>query len=69
MGKLAANEFGWLAQGLKDRRVKGTDTIKFIRNDQVPAKRMNNVTYGSFSCNKKANKEEKERTRLTEGGN
>jgi hypothetical protein len=63
-----ANEFGLLAQGLKDNRVKGTDTIKFIRKDQVPNDRMKDVTYGSFNCNFKPNKEEKERTRLTAGG-
>jgi hypothetical protein len=31
--KSAANEFGCLAQGLKDGRVKGADTIKFIHKD------------------------------------
>lgn len=30
---------------------------------------MKDVTYGSFSCDFKPNKEEKERTRLTAGGN
>ena len=65
----AAKEFGQLAQGLNNGRVKGTNTIKFIRKDQVPANRMKNVTYGSFSCNYKPNKEEKEQTRLTAGGN
>jgi hypothetical protein len=67
--KSAANEFGRLAQGLKDGRVKGTDTIKFIHKDKVPDKRMKDITYGSFSCNFKPNKEEKECTRLTAGGN
>ena len=62
---LAANKFGRLAQGLKDGRMKGTDTICFIRKDQVPTDRMNDVTYGSFNCNYKPNKEEKEQTRLT----
>ncbi len=64
----AANEFGRLDQGLKDRRGQGTNTFKFIRKDQVPTKRMKDVTYGSFSCDLKPNKEEKERTRLTVGG-
>ena len=63
----AANEFGRLAQGLKDGRVKGTDTIRFIQKDEVPSDRMKDVTYGSFSCDFKPNKEEKERTRLTTG--
>ena len=56
----AANEFGRLAQGLKDGRVKGTDTIRFIQKDEVPFDRMKDVTYGSFSCDFKPNKEEKE---------
>jgi hypothetical protein len=43
--KSAANKFGCLAQGLKDGRVKGTDTIKFIHKDQVPTKRIKDVTY------------------------
>ena len=30
---------------------------------------MKDITYGSFSCNFKPNKEEKECTRLTVGGN
>jgi hypothetical protein len=57
--KSAANEFGQLAQGLKDSRVKGTHTIKFIRKDQVPDNRMKDMTYSSFNCNFKPNKEEK----------
>ncbi len=66
--KFAANEFGRLAQGLKDGRVKGTNTIKFICKDKVPDKRMKNVLYGSFSCDIKPNKEETECTRFTVGG-
>ncbi len=66
--KYAANEFGRLAQGLKDSRVKGTNTIKFIRKDQVPNNRMKDVTYGSFNCNFKPNKEEKDRMGLMAGG-
>ncbi len=57
---MAANVFGRLAQGLKDRHVKGTDTIRFIQKDKVPADRMKDVMYGSFSCDFKPNKEEKE---------
>ncbi len=66
--KSAANEFGRLTQGLKDGRVKRTDTIKFICKDKVPDERMKDVMYRSFSCDFKPNKEEKERTRLTAGG-
>ena len=63
----AANEFGRLAQGV-GTRIKGTNTIHFIRKNQVPQDRAKDVTYGSFSCDFKPNKEEKERTRLTAGG-
>ena len=66
--KSAANEFGRLANGLKDGRVKPTNTIRFIRKEDVPADRMKDVTYGSFSCDLKPNKEEVHRTRLTMGG-
>jgi hypothetical protein len=66
--QLPAIEFGQLAQGLKDGCVKGTNTIKFIRKDNVPFERMKDVTYGSFNCNYKPKKEEKECTRLTAGG-
>jgi hypothetical protein len=63
----AANEFGRLAQGVGGR-FKGTNTIFFIHKNQVPHERMKDVTYGSFSCDYKPNKAEKERTRLTAGG-
>jgi len=63
----AANEFGRLAQGVGGR-VKGTDTIIFIQKNQVPNDRIRDVTYGSFTCDYRPHKEEKERTRLTAGG-
>jgi len=66
--KSAANEFGRLAQGLKDGRVKGANTIRFIRKDKIPQDRRKDVTYGSFSCDMKPNKTETHRTRLTAGG-
>jgi hypothetical protein len=50
--KLAANEFGRLAQGVGGR-VKATNTIFFIRKDQVPKDRMKDVTYSSFICDMK----------------
>ena len=64
----SANEFGRLANGLKDGRVKPTNTIKFIRKADVPTDRMKDVTYGSFSCHLKPNKEEVNQTRLTMEG-
>jgi hypothetical protein len=48
--KSSANEFGRLTNGLKDRRVKGTNTMHFIRKADVPADRIKDVTYGSFTC-------------------
>ncbi len=57
----AANKFGWLAQGV-GTRIKGSNTIHFIRKNQVPNERIRDVTYGSFSRDYKPNKEEKERT-------
>jgi hypothetical protein len=66
--KSSANEFERLAQGLKDGRVKGTNTIKFIRKDQIPQDRRKDVTYGSFSSDMKPNKAETHRRRLTAEG-
>ena len=67
MEKISANEFGRLAQGLKDGRVKGTNTIFFISKDKVPKDRAKDVTYGSFRCDLKPNKTETHHTRLTAG--
>jgi hypothetical protein len=66
--KSATKEFGRLAQGLKDGRVKGTNTIKFIRKDKIPHDRRKDITYGSFNCDIKPNKAETHRTRFTTGG-
>jgi hypothetical protein len=60
-----ANEIGRLAQGLKCE-VKGTNTISFIKREDVPAGRK--ATYGSFVVDIKTHKEETESTRLTVGG-
>jgi hypothetical protein len=61
------NEFGRLAQGVGGR-VTGTNTIFFIQKDQVPIDRRKDVTYSSFGCELKPNKEEKHRTQLKAGG-
>ena len=66
--KSSANEFGRLAQGLPDGRVKGTNTIFFIHKNLVPKERMKDVTYASFTCDMRPNKKETHRTRLTAGG-
>jgi hypothetical protein len=67
MGTISRQQFGRLTQGLKDGRVNGINTIRFIHKDKVPSKRRKDVTYGSFSCDMKPNKEEKYRTKLTAG--
>ena len=48
-------------------RVTGTNTIHFIPKSEIPPDRA--ITYGKFVCELKPHKEEKERTRLTVGGN
>jgi hypothetical protein len=60
-----ANEIGHFAQALKCG-VKGTNTIKFIRREDIPVGRK--ATYGSFVVVIKNHKEETECTRLTVGG-
>ena len=62
----AANAFGRLAQGVGNR-IKGTDTIFFIRKDEVPRDRT--VTYARFVCTYRPQKSEPNQTRLTVGGN
>jgi hypothetical protein len=47
-------------------RLYNTNTIRFIRRSNIPKGRK--VTYGSFVADIKDHKEEKERTRLTVGG-
>jgi hypothetical protein len=54
-----------LAQGLK-HRVKGTNTIRFIRRTDIPPGHKS--TYGSFVVDIKTHKEETEHTHLTVGG-
>jgi len=64
----SANEFGRLASGVGGR-VKGTKTIRFIHQDDVPQKRRKDITYGSFQCNVRPEKiEELNRTRFVAGG-
>jgi hypothetical protein len=60
-----SNEIGQLGQALK-LGIKGTHTIRFIRKSEVPAG--GKVIDGSFVVDTKEHKEEKERTRLTVGG-
>ena len=63
--KLSANEFGRLMKGLKGG-IQGTETMKFIQKHEVPYDKK--VTYARFVCDCRPQKEEKERTIITVGG-
>eukprot|EP00804_Cyclotella_cryptica_P013559 CCRYP_012916-RA/>CCRYP_012916-RA protein AED:0.34 eAED:0.34 QI:0/-1/0/1/-1/1/1/0/448 len=63
-----ANEFGRLALGV-GRRIKGTDTIRFIRKSDIPQDRHKDVTYRRFVCNVRPEKAKPNRTRFTVRGN
>jgi hypothetical protein len=57
----------WMrSTGNEINRLYNTNTIRFIRRSNIPQGRK--VTYGSFVVDIKEHKEEKERTRLTVGG-
>ena len=62
---LFENNMGQLAQGI--RGVKGTNTVMFIPKYQVPKDKK--VTHGKIVCEVKPEKEEKDRTELSVGGN
>ena len=64
----SANEFGRLANGVGGRIKNPTNTIKFIRRKDIPGSRRKDVTYGSFVCNVRNEKAEKNRTRFVVGG-
>jgi hypothetical protein len=59
------NECGRLFQGIRD--IPGTDTCFFIDLENIPNDRK--ITYGKIVCDYKPHKKEKERVRLTVGGN
>ena len=46
----SADEFCHLAQGVSNR-IRGTDTIRFIRKADIPKDCLKDVTYGCFVCN------------------
>jgi hypothetical protein len=58
------NECGHLFQGIRD--ILGTDTCFFIKLTNIPKDRK--ITYGKIVCDYKPHKTEKERVRLTVGG-
>jgi hypothetical protein len=59
------NECGRPFQGIRD--IHGTDTCFFIKLTNIPKDRK--ITYGKIVCDYKPHKTEKERVRLTVGGN
>jgi hypothetical protein len=62
------NEIGRLAQGMPGRNT-GTNTIFFIKKDQVPKERAKDVTYGLITTLIRPEKiDEPNRTRLVAGG-
>eukprot|EP00804_Cyclotella_cryptica_P011511 CCRYP_017065-RA/>CCRYP_017065-RA protein AED:0.33 eAED:0.33 QI:0/0/0/1/0/0/3/0/481 len=63
----SANEFGRLANGIGSR-VKGTNTIRFIRKRDIPKDRIKDVTYGQFVCTIQPEKKEPDHTHLVAGG-
>jgi hypothetical protein len=63
----SADEFGRLAQGIGGR-IKGSDTILFIRRADIPKERRKDVTYGQFVCSFRPEKKDPFRTRFTVGG-
>jgi hypothetical protein len=58
------NECGRLFQGIRD--IPGTDSCFFIELKNIPNDRK--ITYGKIVCDYKPHKKEKERVRLTVGG-
>ena len=62
------NEIGQLAQGMPGRNI-GTNTIIFIKKNQVPKDRAKDVIYGLITCLVQPEKIDKpNRTRLVTGG-
>jgi hypothetical protein len=59
------NELGHLYQGIRD--TQGTNTCFFVELSNIPKDRK--ITYGKLVCDHKPNQTEKERVRLTVGGN
>ena len=65
--KSYTKELGRLAQGIPG--TKGTNTIVFIKYDDIPLDRQRHVMYGKTVCTYRPEKDDPNRTRLTVGGN
>ena len=64
----SANEFGRLANGVGGRIKNPTNTIKFVKYEDIPKDRRKDVTYGQFVCTVRPEKKEPNRTRFVVGG-
>ena len=64
--KSFANELGRLSKGVGSRIPNGTNTIRYIKRDEMPNNRT--ATYGKVVCKYKPHKFEKNRARLVVGG-
>ena len=62
-----SNELGSLTQG--NGRVSGTNTMFFILYEDKPHDRRKDITYARIVVDYRPQKHEKERTRITVGGN
>ena len=60
------NEFGRLFQGFKENNIEGLDVLNWIRRSAVPNHKK--VTYPRYTVSRRPEKEEKDRTRITCGG-
>jgi hypothetical protein len=67
-GKSYTRELGHLVQGIPEGS-KGTDTIIFIRREDIPHDRKCNVTYTRVCVSCCPEKEDPNRTQVTVGGN
>ena len=61
------HEIRWLAQRMQGR-VKGTNTMFFIREKEIPTNKICSITYGRLVCDYQEGKVEPNRTRFTMGG-
>jgi hypothetical protein len=67
-GESYTKELGCLAQGMPGVS-KGTDTIVFIRHDNIPHNRKHDITYAQVCVNYCPEKEDPNCTRVTMGSN
>ena len=67
-GKGHTKEVGRLAQGLPGV-VDGTNTMRFVTKESIPAERLRECTYARIVCNVRPEKEDPIRVRITVGGN